>query len=113
MRTPTVGSRTQRTPDTENDELSELAEVLAVTAKKLAAVTLGRRFTGGKNRPTISDRKKATHCAAWGEVGHWAGAAECKASSNKGGKAMARMTAARARRARAMARAMAGRRPMW
>ena len=55
MRTPTVGSRTQRTPDTENDELSELAEVLTVTAKKLAAVTLGRRFTGGKNRPLISD----------------------------------------------------------
>ena len=74
-------------PDQEQDEtevdFGEVAEVLTVTAKKLQALTLGRKFSGNRN---VADRKKNTHCAACGELGHWAGDATCSKSAKGGNK---------------------------
>ena len=74
-------------PDQEQDEpevdFGEVAEVLTVTAKKLQALTLGRKFSGNRH---VADRKKNTHCAACGELGHWAGDATCSKSAKGGNK---------------------------
>ena len=74
-------------PEQEQDEpevdFSEVAEVLTVTAKKLQALTLGRKFSGNRN---VNDRKKNTHCAACGELGHLAGDAVCSKSAKGGSK---------------------------
>lgn len=64
-------------------DFSEVADVLTVTAKKLQSLTLGRKFSGNRN---VTDRKKNTHCAACGELGHWAGDAICSKSAKGGGK---------------------------
>ena len=67
-------------PDPEEDNLDDLLEVLTVTARRLASVKLGRKYTGGKASP--AELKKMTACAACGEVGHWRGDPECKVSGN-------------------------------
>ena len=67
----TEGDNEQDVPD-----LSEVAEVLTVTAKKLSGLRLGRKFTGGPRKDTAA-LKKETHCQACGEKGHWKGDAEC------------------------------------
>ena len=65
--------------EAENNEFEELAQVLTVTAKKLAlaSITQGRKY---KNAPrkSIEQRKKETTCAACGNKGHWAGDPECE-----------------------------------
>jgi len=65
--------------EAENNEFEELAQVLTVTAKKLASITQGRKY---KNAPrkSIEQRKKETTCAACGNKGHWAGDPECEVS---------------------------------
>ena len=75
--------------DQEGDELGQLAEVLTVTAKKLAKVTQGRVFSNGKTQ-SVQQRKATSSCAACGKTGHWAGGSECEISAGapgKGGKA--------------------------
>eukprot|EP00435_Cladocopium_sp_Y103_P063501 s670_g25.t1 len=73
--------------DDENQDGEDAGEadddVLTVTAKKLQSLTLGRKFSGNGN---VADRKKNTHCAACGELGHWAGDAVCSKSAKGGGK---------------------------
>ena len=49
-----------------------------MTARRLASVKLGRKFSGNKVPP--SELKKKTACAACGEVGHWRGDPQCKVS---------------------------------
>ena len=65
--------------DPDNNEFEELAQVLTVTAKKLASITQGRKF---KNAPkkSIEQRKKETTCVACGVKGHWAGDPEREVS---------------------------------
>ena len=63
------------------DDFAELAEVLTVTAKKLASMTQGRKFKHAPKK-SIEQRKKETTCAACGLKGHWAGDAECEVSNN-------------------------------
>ena len=69
--------------------IGELSQVLTITAKKLAGVTLGRKFTttrpksspGGKpSSKSIEERKRNSHCAVCGEKGHWQGDDECRVS---------------------------------
>ena len=57
-------------------DLTEVAEVLTVTAKRLSGLKLGRKFTGGPRKDTAA-LKKETHCQACGEKGHWKGDPEC------------------------------------
>ena len=64
-------------PD-QGDDLDDLAQVLTVTARRLASVRLGRKFSGNKVPP--SELKKKTACAACGEVGHWRGDPQCRVS---------------------------------
>ena len=68
--------------------IGELSQVLTITAKKLAGVTLGRKFTTTRpksspnGRPpakSIEERKRNSHCAVCGEKGHWQGD-ECRLS---------------------------------
>ena len=75
-------------PDDEVD-MSEIAEVLTLTAKKLSGITLGRKFSTTKPKPsgkrsnmTPDEAKKVTHCSACGALGHWHEDAECP--MNKG-----------------------------
>ena len=51
-----------------------------MTARRLASVKLGRKYTGGKSN--TAELKKKTACAACGEIGHWRGDPECKVSGN-------------------------------
>ena len=67
----------------EGDDFSDLARVLTVTAKKLAAMTQGRKFRNGPKK-SIEQRKQESPCAACGELGHWAGDEQCKVSGGKG-----------------------------
>ena len=79
--------------DDQAADLSELAQVLTLTAKKLSSLTLGRKFSGrppsskGKGKSSSSssmaDRKKVTHCTACGALGHWHEDPECPL--NQGG----------------------------
>ena len=62
----------------QDDDLDDLVQVLTVTARRLASVKLGRKYTGNKASP--SELKKKTACAICGEVGHWKGDPECKVS---------------------------------
>ena len=67
-------------PGEEQGEFTELAQVMTVTAKKLASMTQGRKFKHAPKK-SIEQRKKETTCAACGVKGHWAGDAECGASN--------------------------------
>ena len=77
--------------DGQEADLSEIADILTVTARKLCGVTLGRKFTTSnpskKTRLPPEELKKVTHCSACGGLGHWAGDAQCPhgAKSTKGG----------------------------
>ena len=62
----------------QGDDLDDLVQVLTVTARRLASVRLGRKFSGNKVPP--SELKKKTACAACGEIGHWRGDPQCKVS---------------------------------
>ncbi|CAJ1342740.1 unnamed protein product, partial [Effrenium voratum] len=68
--------------DTAPAEIAEVADVLTLTAQRLKATTLGRKFSGNKS---IEERKKSSHCSACGVLGHWSGDPVCTKSS-KGGK---------------------------
>ncbi|CAL1128378.1 unnamed protein product [Cladocopium goreaui] len=66
----------------DDPDLSELAEVLTITAKKLSGLTLGRKWakskpSGPRDRASPSDAKKHTHCSACGAKGHWYQDPEC------------------------------------
>ena len=66
-------------------DLSELAQVLTVTARRLSGLTLGRKFSGGKKSP--AELKKSSHCGACGQLGHWHSDPECPmADKTKRGK---------------------------
>ena len=67
----------------EDEDFSDFARVLTVTAKKLAAMTQGRKFRNGPKK-SIQQRKQESPCAACGELGHWAGDDQCKFSGGKG-----------------------------
>ena len=69
--------------DGEDVDFGDLAHVLTVTAKKLAAMTQGRKFRNGPKK-LIEQRKQESPCAACGELGHWAGDEQCKVSGGKG-----------------------------
>ena len=73
------------------DDFEDLAKVLTVTAKKLAAMTQGRKFRNGPKK-TIEQRKQESPCAACGELGHWAGDEQCKVSGGKGNKGKTKPT---------------------
>ena len=62
--------------DGQDAEVDNLTEVLTVTAKKLAAITLGRKWTGQPSK-SIAERKKSSCCAICGQMGHWSGDPEC------------------------------------
>ena len=62
----------------QGDDLDDFVQVLTVTARRLASVRLGRKFSGNKVPP--SELKKKTACAACGEIGHWRGDPQCKVS---------------------------------
>ena len=62
------------------DNLDDILEVLTVTARRLASVKLGRKYTGGKSN--TAELKKKTACAACVAIGHWRGDPECKVSGN-------------------------------
>ena len=62
--------------DEPEDDLAQLAQVLTVTARKLAAVTQGRRYSG-QPKKSIQDKKRNSVCASCGIKGHWAGDSEC------------------------------------
>ena len=81
-------------PDAEDDEndsgldLEGLSHVLTVTAKKLAGITLGRKYTTKQKSNMSKDdwarEKQISHCGACGEKGHWKGDAECPKTASKG-----------------------------
>jgi hypothetical protein len=65
-------------PNPSNEEsIDDLTQVLTVTARKLANMTLGRKLSGQLKR-SIQDKKKVSICAACGLKGHWAGDPECE-----------------------------------
>eukprot|EP00439_Symbiodinium_sp_Y106_P042581 s4645_g5.t1 len=78
---PTTGQDDQGDDD-DDGELQDLAQVLTVTARRLASTRLGRKYSGAKASP--AELKKRTTCAVCGEVGHWKGDPECKVSGDKG-----------------------------
>ena len=63
--------------------MTEVAEVLTVTAKKLAERKLGRKFTGQPKKDPAA-LKKETHCTVCGECEHWKGDPECPMSGQSG-----------------------------
>eukprot|EP00438_Fugacium_kawagutii_P033868 Skav201113 [mRNA] locus=scaffold185:343335:349401:+ [translate_table: standard] len=73
-------------PAPDGDNIDELTQVLTVTARKLANMTLGRKFSNQPKR-SIQDKKKSSICAACGLKGHWANDPECELSGNVDGKA--------------------------
>ena len=71
------------------DDDPEVAEILTITARKLAGVTQARKYGSGTNpmpKKTIAERKRNTRCSACGQQGHWAGDAECSASGKGSNK---------------------------
>lgn len=57
-------------------DLEQLSQVLTVTARRLAGLTLGRKFSTKKPdsnnaASNIAKRKMTSHCSACGEKGHW------------------------------------------
>ena len=71
-------------------EISQLAQVLTLTAKRLSGVTLGRKFSqsggskpGSSKKKSPEELKKTTHCSACGALGHWAADAECPMNKSK------------------------------
>ena len=71
----------------EDGTFGDLAQVLTITAKKLAAMTQGRKFKNGPKK-SIEQRKMESPCAACGQLGHWAGDDACPVSGkgSEGGK---------------------------
>ena len=58
---------------------------MTVTVRKLASVIQARKFGNPPAaKKSIEDRKRTSHCAACGQVGHWKGDPACAASSTKG-----------------------------
>ena len=70
--------------DEEDDglDLSNLAEVLTVTARRLQSVKLGRKFANAPKK-SPQEMKASAHCLACGELGHWKGDDICKVSGSK------------------------------
>ena len=71
---PSNGDDAEGDPQEDEPDLSELAEVLTVTARKLSGITLGRKFSnsaGGKTKKLPEELRKTTHCSACGASGHW------------------------------------------
>ena len=74
--------------------ISQLHEVLSISANKLKHITQGRRFTTKRNDPnklkssstSIEDRKKNSTCDDCGETGHWKGDKVCKKPGQALGK---------------------------
>ena len=72
-------------------DLSELAQVLTITAKKLSGLTLGRKWSKTKpgsqsstrDRRSPEDAKRNTHCSACGQRGHWYQDPECPKNQGK------------------------------
>ena len=66
----------------------EIAEIFAITAKKLAGVMQARRCGTPGNMPkgSIADREKTTTCSACGQQGHWAGDADCQVFAKRQSK---------------------------
>ena len=83
------GNDDEQPADDDDDDgldLGELSHVLTVTAKKLAGMTLGRKFTTKKPQTSqaaaaIAKKKANSHCAACGQKGHWKGDAACSMST--------------------------------
>ena len=71
--------------DNEADEgdLTDLMDVLTVTAKRLQSTVLGRKFTGKR---TLAERKRTSSCASCGQAGHWHGDPECPMSAKGKGR---------------------------
>lgn len=64
--------------DDEELDLDQLSQVLTVTGRTLAGLTLGRKFTTKKPGTSssaiaaaIAKRKQSSHCSACGGRGHW------------------------------------------
>ena len=75
-------------PEGDDPDIDNLIQVLTVTAKKLAAITLGRKWSGQPSK-NIAERKKTSCCAVCGQMGHWSGDSECPGAEGtitKGGK---------------------------
>ena len=86
------GNDDEQPADDDDDDgldLGELSHVLTVTAKKLAGMTLGRKFTTKKPQTSqaaaaiaaIAKKKANSHCAACGQKGQWKGDAACSMST--------------------------------
>ena len=77
-----AGGEQQEDDDGEIDgtehDLDIAAHCLTVTARRLAGMKLGRKFSGGNK--SLAQRKQESHCAACGERGHWKGDPECPVS---------------------------------
>ncbi|CAK9028994.1 unnamed protein product [Durusdinium trenchii] len=78
----------EKDPSGEDLGLNDLAEVLTVTARKLAAVTQGRKFSGQPKR-SLADKKRNSICAGCGNKGHWANDDECPLNQNQSGSSSA------------------------
>ena len=79
----------EQDPSGEDLGLNDLAEKLtAVTARKLAAVTQGRKFSGQPKR-SLADKKRNSICAGCGNKGHWANDDECPLNQNQSGSSSA------------------------
>lgn len=75
----------QETPEDDVDpdqaDVDLAAHCLTVTARRLAGLKLGRKFSGQGNK-SIAQRKADSHCSACGVKGHWKGDPECQYSTN-------------------------------
>jgi hypothetical protein len=73
----------QETPEDDVDpdqaDVDLAAHCLTVTARRLAGLKLGRKFSGQGNK-SIAQRKADSHCSACGVKGHWKGDPECQYS---------------------------------
>ena len=77
--------------EAESVDLSELAQVLTITAKKLSGLTLGHKWSKTKpgsqsstrDRRSPEDAKRNTHCSACGQRGHWYQDPECPKNQGK------------------------------
>ena len=61
-------------------DLEGLSHVLTVTAKKLAGITLGRKYFTQRPKSSKDDvarKKQNSHCMACGAKGHWKGDSAC------------------------------------
>ena len=68
--------------EVQEEDAANLAEVLTVTARKLANVTQGRKYSG-QPKKSIQEKKRTSMCAACGIKGHWAGDPECEMTPNQ------------------------------